>query len=93
MREDQLYEVKSTFILQPGPAALTEGVAQLARGRVPQPNGLIVAAGGQCLAVRGKGQGKDSFSVPLEGGQTLPRGRVPDVRKQIVCDGKQLPLR
>jgi iron complex transport system substrate-binding protein len=28
--DDQLYEVKSAFILQPGPAALTEGVRQLA---------------------------------------------------------------
>lgn len=31
VRNDQLYEVKSTFILQPGPAALTDGVAQLAK--------------------------------------------------------------
>jgi iron complex transport system substrate-binding protein len=29
--EDQLYEVKSSFILQPGPAALSDGVDQLAR--------------------------------------------------------------
>jgi iron complex transport system substrate-binding protein len=29
--EDQLYEVKSTLILQPGPAALTDGVDRLAR--------------------------------------------------------------
>jgi len=29
--DDQLYEIKSSVILQPGPAALTEGVAQLAR--------------------------------------------------------------
>jgi iron complex transport system substrate-binding protein len=29
VREDHIYEVKSTFILQPGPAALTEGVRQL----------------------------------------------------------------
>lgn len=28
---DQLYEVKSSYILQPGPAALTDGVAQLAK--------------------------------------------------------------
>ncbi len=27
---DQLYEIKSTFILQPGPAALTDGVTQMA---------------------------------------------------------------
>ena len=31
VRDDQLYEVKSTYILQPGPAALTDGVDQLAR--------------------------------------------------------------
>ncbi len=31
VRDDQLYEVKSSFILQPGPAALTDGVDQLAR--------------------------------------------------------------
>jgi iron complex transport system substrate-binding protein len=30
VRDDQLYEVKSAVILQPGPAALTEGAAQLA---------------------------------------------------------------
>ncbi|OJH41971.1 cobalamin-binding protein [Cystobacter ferrugineus] len=29
--EDQLYEVKSPIILQPGPAALTDGVGELAR--------------------------------------------------------------
>ena len=29
VRNGQIYEVKSTYILQPGPAALTEGVAQL----------------------------------------------------------------
>lgn len=31
VREDQLYEVRSSLILQPGPAALSDGVAQLAR--------------------------------------------------------------
>jgi iron complex transport system substrate-binding protein len=30
VRDDQLYEVKSAIILQPGPAALTDGVAALA---------------------------------------------------------------
>jgi iron complex transport system substrate-binding protein len=29
VREDRLFEVKSTYILQPGPAALTDGVRQL----------------------------------------------------------------
>ena len=29
VRNDQIYEVKSTYILQPGPASLTEGVARL----------------------------------------------------------------
>lgn len=31
LRDDQLYEIKSEYILQPGPAALTDGVEQLAR--------------------------------------------------------------
>ena len=31
VKDDQLYEIKSAIILQPGPAALTEGVDQLAR--------------------------------------------------------------
>ncbi|HEY0761333.1 MAG TPA: cobalamin-binding protein [Pyrinomonadaceae bacterium] len=29
VRDDHLYEIKSTYILQPGPAALTEGLRQL----------------------------------------------------------------
>jgi iron complex transport system substrate-binding protein len=29
VRDDRIYEIKSTYILQPGPAALTDGVAQL----------------------------------------------------------------
>ncbi len=31
VRDDQLYEIKSSFILQPGPAALTDGLAQLSK--------------------------------------------------------------
>jgi iron complex transport system substrate-binding protein len=31
VKDDQLYEVKSTYVLQPGPAALSDGLAQLAR--------------------------------------------------------------
>ncbi len=54
--EDQLYEVKSSYILQPGPAALTDGVDQLAqiidavaRGeRLPSPrDGDLRQASGQ----------------------------------------------
>jgi iron complex transport system substrate-binding protein len=29
VRRDHIYEIKSTYILQPGPASLTEGVARL----------------------------------------------------------------
>ena len=29
VQNDRIYEIKSTYILQPGPASLTEGVAQL----------------------------------------------------------------
>jgi iron complex transport system substrate-binding protein len=54
VRDDQLYEVKSAIILQPGPAALTDGVAALARivaavargERLPPPReGDLRAAG------------------------------------------------
>ena len=31
VRDGHIYEIKSTYILQPGPAALTEGVQQLHR--------------------------------------------------------------
>jgi iron complex transport system substrate-binding protein len=31
VRDDQIYEIKSVYILQPGPAALTDGLDQLAR--------------------------------------------------------------
>ncbi len=31
VRNDQLYEIKSAYVLQPGPAALTDGIAQIAR--------------------------------------------------------------
>jgi iron complex transport system substrate-binding protein len=31
VRDDQLYEVKSTYVLQPGPAALSDGLDQLSR--------------------------------------------------------------
>ena len=29
VRDDEIHEIKSTYILQPGPASLTEGVTQL----------------------------------------------------------------
>jgi iron complex transport system substrate-binding protein len=29
VRNDHIYEIKSTYILQPGPASLTEGIARL----------------------------------------------------------------
>jgi iron complex transport system substrate-binding protein len=29
VRDDRIYEIKSTYILQPGPASLTEGVRQV----------------------------------------------------------------
>jgi len=31
VRDDQLYEVKSAIILQPGPAALSDGLGELSR--------------------------------------------------------------
>ena len=45
VRDGQIYEVKSTYILQPGPAALTEGVTQIAaiRRSVGQVRRVMVA--------------------------------------------------
>jgi iron complex transport system substrate-binding protein len=40
VRHDRIYEVKSTYILQPGPASLTEGVRQL--------HAFLVMASGLC---------------------------------------------
>jgi iron complex transport system substrate-binding protein len=63
VRDDQLYEVKSAAILQPGPAALTDGAAQLAailaaaaRGErlPPRRAGDLRAAG--AAATRGLGR-------------------------------------
>ena len=31
VKNDQLYEIKSAYILQPGPAALSDGLDQMAR--------------------------------------------------------------
>jgi iron complex transport system substrate-binding protein len=62
VKEDQLYEVKSAVILQPGPAALTAGAAQLAailaavaRGErlPPRRPGDLRAADGAAVAPRG----------------------------------------
>jgi iron complex transport system substrate-binding protein len=41
VRDDRIFEVKSTYILQPGPASLTEGVRQL-HSRLCQVHGLDV---------------------------------------------------
>ena len=37
VRSDRIYEIKSTYILQPGPAALTEGIKQLHDSIAGQP--------------------------------------------------------
>lgn len=42
VREDRIFEIKSTYILQPGPASLTEGVRQL--------HAIIAAACGAAVA-------------------------------------------
>src|SRR4030095_5372834 len=44
VRDDQLYEIKSTYILQPGPAALTEGLRQLHAILAPQVGHQIDAS-------------------------------------------------
>jgi iron complex transport system substrate-binding protein len=57
VQDDQLYEVKSAIILQPGPAALTDGLDELAR---------IVAAvaRGERLSPRREGELRDGGRSP-----------------------------
>ena len=52
VRDDHIYEIKSTYILQPGPASLTEGVAQLHAilRRVCDANAML---GRRALAIAG----------------------------------------
>lgn len=60
VREDQLYEVKSTFVLQPGPASLTDGVAQLAAI-------VHAVARGERLAKPGEGELRTANEVAPAG--------------------------
>jgi len=61
VREDQLYEVKSSIVLQPGPAALSDGLAEL---------GQIVAAvaRGERLPTARAGDLRRAPAAPLERG-------------------------
>jgi iron complex transport system substrate-binding protein len=42
VRDDHIYEIKSTYILQPGPASLTEGVARL-HAHIARAAGVVEA--------------------------------------------------
>src|SRR5207244_10839924 len=57
-----------------------------ARGRVPNPNGAIIAAGDECVAVRAEGERDPVPVVGLALPARLARGRVPqvDTRSGIV---------
>jgi iron complex transport system substrate-binding protein len=43
VRDDHIFEIKSTYILQPGPACLTDGVAQL-HERLREAAGAVIAS-------------------------------------------------
>jgi iron complex transport system substrate-binding protein len=45
VRDDAIYEIKSTYILQPGPASLTEGVRRLHAAIAPHASALDVRSG------------------------------------------------
>jgi iron complex transport system substrate-binding protein len=55
VRDDQLYEVKSALILQPGPAALTDGVGELSRiiSAAARGDRLSARSGGDLRAAPG----------------------------------------
>ena len=48
VRHDRIYEIKSTYILQPGPASLTEGVRQLGRTSRTDRGGRLVTTRSAC---------------------------------------------
>jgi len=56
VRNDHVYEIKSTYILQPGPASLTEGLRQL--------HGLLARVVGEDGGGGHPSQGDESGSVP-----------------------------
>jgi iron complex transport system substrate-binding protein len=58
VRDDQLYEVKSALILQPGPAALTDGAAEIARIVAAVARGARLPADGRA-ELRSAAQRKD----------------------------------
>lgn len=62
VKRDALYEVKSAFILQPGPALFTDGAAQVARI-------IAAAANGDLLAPRREGELRSAGLEP-----TYPTG-------------------
>ncbi len=62
VRDDQLYEVKSSFILQPGPAALTDGARQLSSivAAVSRGEKLPAPRPGELRQARPVGPGADT---------------------------------
>src|SRR5437762_3344690 len=66
-----------------------EGVDLLAGGRVPELDDVVVAAGGDGLAVRREGDGFDHLLVAFEGQPFLARRHVPDLDGLVAAAGDE----
>lgn len=73
VKRDALYEVKSAFILQPGPALFTDGAAQLARI-------IEAAAKGDQLPAKRSGELRGAGLEPIPHGPWLKPSGFRDIR-------------
>ena len=55
-----------------------KGAQELARGGVPDSDGVVVRPAGQGFAIRRPANAPDPVSMAFEGAQELARGGVPD---------------
>ena len=61
-----------------------EGAQELARGVVPDSDGLVVRPTGQGLAIRRPAHAQNIVRMAFEGAQELARGSVPDSDGSVV---------
>jgi hypothetical protein len=66
-----------------------QGADLAAGGNIPQLRGVVVAAGGERLAVAAPDHGRDVIRVPLEGGEFLPGGGVPELDGPVGAGSRQ----
>src|SRR5262249_20256477 len=66
------------------PRVAFDGMPELSRVRVPDPEGAILSRTGEGLAVGGEGNAvAPVLAVPLERAEELPCGRVPELHRLV----------